>query len=232
MHPRINHVLPAVLLSMTTCGPIVTPDASQMEAVQRTARLQELHRLTTMQELARESDQLHRFVQELTRGFEIHDGAMISRWVVESARAASLDPFLVAAVITTESYFNPNVISYAGAVGLMQVLPYVGADVARRHGIVWENWQTLKDPRRNIQIGTLYLSELIDMFDGDIRLALAAYNMGPTLLNSRLRRGWVPNGPYVRKVMGRYAHLTQLAAHERHLIELAGGAMDINVLPL
>ena len=89
---------------------------------------------------------------------------------IESAAAtAALQPELLRAVIVVESGFNSRAVSPRGAAGLMQLMP----DTARRYGVV-----DRFDPARNIQGGAQYLKALIDRYDNDIKLALAAYNAG------------------------------------------------------
>jgi len=87
----------------------------------------------------------------------------------EASRAYGLDPDLVAAVIRAESNFNPNAVSRKGAQGLMQIMP----GTARLLGL-----QDAFDGRENIHGGCRYLRSLLDEFNGDIKLALAAYNAG------------------------------------------------------
>ncbi len=90
----------------------------------------------------------------------------------------NLDPYLVASLIRQESEFNPTVVSYANAYGLMQLLPSVGREMARKEGI--RNFRTfqLLDPQINIKLGTRYLRQMIDQFGGVTEYALAAYNAG------------------------------------------------------
>jgi soluble lytic murein transglycosylase-like protein len=99
--------------------------------------------------------------------------------VVEAAKEHKLDPALVHAVIAAESNYNPKALSNKGAVGLMQVMP----DTGRRYGV---KEKELKQPAQNIRTGAQYLADLIDMFDGDLKLALAGYNAGE---NAVLRHG-------------------------------------------
>ncbi|MDE3199576.1 MAG: transglycosylase SLT domain-containing protein [Acidobacteriota bacterium] len=95
----------------------------------------------------------------------------------ESAKY-NLDPYLVASLIRQESEFNPTVVSYANAYGLMQLLPSVGREMARKEGM--RNFRTfqLLDPQINIKLGTRYLRQMIDQFGGVTEYALAAYNAG------------------------------------------------------
>ena len=78
-------------------------------------------------------------------------------------------PALLHAVIRTESAYQPNALSHAGACGLMQLMPQTAARFNVRD--IW-------DPAENIRGGATYLRLLLDMFDNDLRLALAAYNAG------------------------------------------------------
>lgn len=86
-----------------------------------------------------------------------------------AARRKGLSPALLHAVIRTESAYRPDALSHAGACGLMQLMP----GTARRFQV-----QDIWDPAENIRGGATYLRLLLDMFDNDLRLALAAYNAG------------------------------------------------------
>jgi soluble lytic murein transglycosylase len=108
----------------------------------------------------------------------------------ESAKN-NLDPYLVASLIRQESEFNPSVISYANAYGLMQLLPSVGKSMAREEGLShFETFQLL-DPETNIRLGTRYLRKMLDRFGGVQEYALAAYNAGDERVSD-----WQAAGPY------------------------------------
>ncbi|MEZ5440186.1 MAG: transglycosylase SLT domain-containing protein [Lysobacterales bacterium] len=94
----------------------------------------------------------------------------------QQARANGLHPSWVRGLIRAESTWNPNARSGAGAVGLMQVMPATARGVARRHGI---EQPSLTNPDDSIALGSAYLAELTEKFDGQIVLATAAYNAGP-----------------------------------------------------
>jgi soluble lytic murein transglycosylase len=103
----------------------------------------------------------------------------------------NLDPYLVASLIRQESEFDPSVISYANAYGLMQLLPSVGRSMAREEGLThFETFQLL-DPETNIRLGCRYLRQMLDKFGGVQEYALAAYNAG----DSRVA-DWEAAGPY------------------------------------
>jgi soluble lytic murein transglycosylase-like protein len=95
--------------------------------------------------------------------------AQVDRLVDAAARRFAIDADLIRAVISVESNFDPVARSPAGAVGLMQLMPAT----ARRFGV-----RDRADPEQNIQAGAQYLRLLLDLFDGDVRLALAGYNAG------------------------------------------------------
>lgn len=93
-----------------------------------------------------------------------------------------LDPELVRAVIQAESGWNVGAVSRKGAMGLMQIMPATARDLSLEEPF---------EPRANIRAGSRYLRQMLDRFDGDVVLALAAYNAGPTAV---ARYGGVP--PY------------------------------------
>jgi soluble lytic murein transglycosylase len=116
--------------------------------------------------------------------------------VTHYAKEYQLSPALLLAVMKAESGFNPTVISKAGAVGLMQLIP----ETAIRHGV-----RNLYDTRDNIAGGARHLRYLLDRFHGNVRLALAAYNAGERKVD-RYRQipPYKETRSYVKKVMGFY----------------------------
>ena len=126
-----------------------------------------------------------------------HNRAYLEERVAHHAAEQGLDPELVRAVVEAESGFDWQAESNLGAKGLMQVMPIALEDVQQRFDVGPGN---LFDVDYNLHVGTLYLSYLVDRFDGDVRKAVQAYHMGPT----SVRQGKTP-GPqtraYVKKVM-------------------------------
>ncbi len=109
--------------------------------------------------------------------FPLHHDDAIRR---ESARNA-IDPAWVAAEIRAESIFNPKARSPANAMGLMQVLPATGASVAKTIGLTnYGGAASLYDADTNIAIGTAYLRQLMNKYEGLPYVTIAAYNAGPT----------------------------------------------------
>jgi soluble lytic murein transglycosylase-like protein len=120
--------------------------------------------------------------------------------IEEAAAAHGVSAHLVRAVVEAESGFNPWAVSPAGAQGLMQLMP----DTATLMGV-----SDPLDPRQNVFGGAKYLSQLLDRFDGNVALALAGYNAGPTKV-ARLR-GIPPyreTRGYVTKIRGLLAETT------------------------
>ena len=97
--------------------------------------------------------------------------------LVRQARARSIDPTLVAAIIRQESSFNPRAVSVAGARGLMQVMPSVGQQVARSLGYPLWDPGLLFDADANLELGIAHLASSIRQYDDIVRV-LAAYNAG------------------------------------------------------
>jgi soluble lytic murein transglycosylase len=108
----------------------------------------------------------------------------------ESAKN-NLDPYLVASLIRQESEFNPSVISYANAYGLMQLLPSTGKQMAKEEGIAHFQAFQLLDPEMNIRLGTRYLRQMLDKLGNVPEYALAAYNAGDNRVVD-----WQAAGPY------------------------------------
>lgn len=106
------------------------------------------------------------------------------------AEANELDPFMVAAVMRTESDYRPEVVSSAGAIGLMQILPDTGVWLGERIGVVVDP-ADLNQPVLNIRLGTSFLRYLLNLFDGETATAIAAYNAGQGNVGS-----WLENEEY------------------------------------
>jgi len=108
----------------------------------------------------------------------------------------NVDPSLIKAIIHTESYFDYQAVSRAGAQGLMQLMPGTAKDLQVSNPF---------DPHENIDGGTRYFRYLLDSFNNDLILSLAAYNAGPGLV---ARTGGVPRIPetlrYINKVLKQY----------------------------
>ncbi|MGH0037550.1 MAG: transglycosylase SLT domain-containing protein [Myxococcota bacterium] len=138
--------------------------------------------------------------------FRVHSSALeddeiasAADCILRESERRGLDAALVLAVIEVESAGDAFAFSSAGAVGLMQLRPSTAEATARRAGLDWRGVASLAEPEVNIQLGVAYLRELIDRF-GSVEAALAAYNLGPSRLASRLARGDPMPSAYARRV--------------------------------
>jgi soluble lytic murein transglycosylase-like protein len=136
------------------------------------------------------------------------------REIVMAARAAALDPALVHAVIHVESGHRCRAVSPKGAQGLMQVMPDTGA----RYGIA-----NLLTPGTNLRAGTLYLRDLMMMFNNRLDLVLAAYNAGEGAVQKYSNRipPYRETQLYVRAVLAKYEEWRGAFSHADSLREAA-----------
>jgi soluble lytic murein transglycosylase len=111
----------------------------------------------------------------------------------QQAREKNLDPALIAAVIFQESKFEDRT-SSAGALGMMQLLPDTAHFIAHKTGGVRFTTEDLSTPQVNIAYGSWYLRYLIDRYDGDETLAVAAYNAGEHNVDTWVERAGGENG--------------------------------------
>ncbi|RMG40886.1 MAG: lytic transglycosylase domain-containing protein, partial [Candidatus Dadabacteria bacterium] len=149
--------------------------------------------------------------------------SVASTIVIESHKAG-YDPFLVAAIIKSESAFRHTARSHVGAVGLMQILPSTGRYITRKHEIAWRGYRALLNPSYNIKLGIAYLKYLENKFNGDLEKVLIAYNWGPANLEQALSgKKRIPGGPkrYAKGILANYstwsASFEELARHYSYL---------------
>ena len=126
--------------------------------------------------------------------------------IYEEATHYNHNPKFILAVITIESEFKNWAVSEKGAKGLMQIMPEVGQFLAQELSIEWSGDRTLFNPFINIRMGVYYLSQLILQFD-DPRIALAAYNYGPTYVKDRIDRNEQIPQQYYRRILTVYQTL-------------------------
>ncbi len=109
-----------------------------------------------------------------------------------------VDPLLVKAVMKRESNMNPEALSNKGAVGLMQIMPATGQDIANQLNLKNFDAQMLKEPDLNIRFGTFYLEKLLNYYDNNLILVLAAYNAGIRNVDK-----WLEADPKISKSISR-----------------------------
>jgi soluble lytic murein transglycosylase-like protein len=117
-------------------------------------------------------------------------------FIRESAEKYELDPHLVKAVVDAESNFDSYAVSHRGARGLMQLMPATAGDLEVKNSF---------NARQNIDGGCRYLRRMLDMFEGNVHLALAAYNAGPSNVKKyNSIPPFVETKKYVRSVLHKY----------------------------
>ena len=125
--------------------------------------------------------------------------------IIHESKKYGYDPLLLTSVIIIESSFNNWARSNRDAHGLMQIRPATGKDLAAEVRVQWQGTPSLYDPETNITLGAYYLNKLFLRF-GDLRLALEAYNHGPSRLKGYLKKGHRPKR-YSRQVFKKYNSL-------------------------
>jgi soluble lytic murein transglycosylase-like protein len=149
--------------------------------------------------------QIAKQISRYKTGLQTNHINNLSQLIVHESKKNSLDPLLLTAVIITESSFNNWARSNRGAVGLMQIRPTTGKELATEVSVQWQGIPSLYDPETNIILGSYYLSKLFLRF-GDLGLALEAYNHGPSRLKGYLKKGLRPKH-YSQKVFRNYSSL-------------------------
>lgn len=152
--------------------------------------------------------QIFKAIDDFQIGFSDDEVGELTEVIFDESKKYKYDPMFVLAIILTESSFKKGQKSYVGARGLMQVVPFVGKDLADRTGVEWEGSQTLFKPQTNIKLGTFHLFEQILKF-GDVKKALMAYNIGETRLRGLLRRNKPLPKSYLNKVLENYKMLKE-----------------------
>jgi soluble lytic murein transglycosylase-like protein len=122
----------------------------------------------------------------------------LARTIVRTAQAEGVDPELGFRLVRVESGFNPRARNHSGAAGLMQLMP----STFRRYSRRARGETSLMDPETNLRVGFRYMRMLLDMFDGDVHLAVTAYNRGEDNVARVVRHGDRPTSSYTRHVLG------------------------------
>ncbi len=152
--------------------------------------------------------QIFKAIDDFRIGFSDDEVLELTDVIYNESRKYRYDPMFILAVILTESSFRRGQRSDFGAGGLMQVVPFVGKDVAPRAGVNWDGPETLYEPVSNIKLGTLHLFEQIRKFK-DVKKAIVAYNVGEARVRSLLRRNKPLPKRYLNKVMEKYKMLKE-----------------------
>jgi soluble lytic murein transglycosylase-like protein len=148
--------------------------------------------------------ELNRVGAVMTNSQRYRIPADLAASIYDIAVAEGIDPKVAYSLVNVESEFFHRAVSSVGALGLTQVMPATGRimkpDLQR---------SDLFDPETNLHLGFRYLRELVGRYDGDLDLALHAYNRGPTLVDRIIRNGGDPANGYADAIMKGASQSTQ-----------------------
>jgi soluble lytic murein transglycosylase len=153
-------------------------------------------------------------------------------WVEKYQHLGQNPPYYLYAIMRKESGFNPHDVSYADAIGLMQMIPPTTKRVAPKLGLEYTD-DLLYDPETNVRVGAWYIGHLVEKFRGQIPLAAGSYNGGPRPMMKWLDKygdrpidefvelvSFTQAREYMKKVTGIYAHYVMLYAGEDFTLPL------------
>lgn len=126
----------------------------------------------------------------------------MSRSIHEVAEEVGIDPELGFRLVRVESVFDPDAFNPAGGMGLTQLMP----STARSIDPKVRTRRQIMEPRTNLRLGFINLRNMLELFDGDVRLAVIAYNRGEVAVQRAVKRGRDPENGYGKLVLGAKAH--------------------------
>lgn len=149
-------------------------------------------------------------IRENRTGLGSLEELKLAEVILMESLAHKIDPLFVLALIETESTFNNWSRSFRGAIGLMQIQPATGEELAGKLNLDWQGEQTLFDPYTNVKMGVRYFADLKRRYR-DLNITLAAYNTGPGRIDSMIMEGSGPEDGYALKVLENYKKFKERA---------------------
>jgi soluble lytic murein transglycosylase-like protein len=195
----INYLKGAPMYSSSA---MTSLDESYFLKINRKQEYKNFH--VVLREKQRIKNKIFDVISSYSTGLDEASLSKIPQWIYEASQKYDYDPFLLTALIVTESSFNNWAKSHRGALGLMQIRPRTGHAMATEVNLPWEGKPTLFKPESNITLGTYYLNKLQNRFNNDVKLALEAYNHGPTKLERYIQQGKRLPADYSDKVLEIY----------------------------
>jgi len=150
--------------------------------------------------------QIFHVIDDFQSGFNQKEKGLLTSVIYDESKKYGFDPFLILALILSESSFKKYQQSEMGAQGLLQIKPSLASDLAQRMDWEWKGEFSLFDPAFNIKLGALHLFKLLLKYK-DLKKALMAYNMGENALQLRLESGQPLPTYFVKKVLKNYQNL-------------------------
>jgi hypothetical protein len=176
-------------------------DAGLADKIRNAKRIS-LYEPTAFKRIAK----IHQILSAFHSGLSVEAVERLSQLIYQESVRYGYDPELIVSVILTESSFYNWAHSPKGAIGLMQINLITGQELAEINQTPLHSARALYDPNLNVKLGVQYLSLLHQRF-GDLRLALAAYNSGPTRVAGLMDRGERLSPDYSQKILRRYKQL-------------------------
>lgn len=203
----ISTILILLYIGQTAVIVYLVYDRFDLQKIQREQELKINEQASKISELE-EKLKILKIIEDFQVGFKDQEKQELSQVIYDESKKYGYDPLLIFALILTESRFKKEQVSEMGALGLMQMKPSVGYDLCQRSGLKWKGELSLFEPAFNIQLGTLYLFELILQFK-DVKKAIIAYNVGENALKLRLKDGQKPPTYFLSQVLKKYKELKE-----------------------
>lgn len=175
-------------------APALTADAAQVSADPESLFLSALGAAWRDARLAEAGSADQARITAFARRYGI--GRQLSSQIYEAARSEGVHPALAFSLVRVESGFDPRALSAFGAIGLTQIKPRTAREL-----VPGVSHADLYSTRLNLTLGFRYLRHLLDRFDQNVVVALAAYNRGPTRVERQLARGKSPRSAFARKIL-------------------------------